>query len=64
MSNLVKATQKHIVSSNSVSGAAGKGMVVAGAGGIGLWFLAGLIPFVSLPVLCVILVIAGVLLAE
>lgn len=64
MSNLVRSAQKQIVSSKSLTGAAGKGMVVAGGTGLGLWLVAGLIPFVSLPMLLVVLVIAGVFLWE
>lgn len=56
--SLVK-TNGYKVLAKSTSGAAGKGMTVAGAGGLGLWFLAGLLPLVSLPVLCVILVVTG-----
>ena len=61
--SLVRATQKHLVSGKSTGETVGRGMVVAGAGGLGLWFLAGLIPWVSLPVLCVLLVAGGVLFA-
>lgn len=64
MSNIVKATQKSIVSSKSVSGAAGKGMVVAGAGGLLITLLAGLIPFLGVVGVSVLLVIFGFLMWE
>lgn len=64
MSNLVKAAQKQVVSSSSVSGAAGKGLVVTGAGGLGLWVLSGMLPFITLPMLLVAAVVAGILLWE
>lgn len=56
---LVRMGQKALVSSHSTSGVAGKGLVVAGGTGLVLWFLAGLIPFVSLPMLLVGMVILG-----
>jgi hypothetical protein len=65
MSNdLVRSAQKQIVHSKSMSGAAGKSLVVAGGTGLGLWFLAGLIPFVSLPMLLVVMVVGGFFLWE
>lgn len=64
MSNLVKRAQKEIVSSDSLSGAAGKGLVAAGAIGGGLWFVAGLLPFISFPVLLVIVIVLGIALWE
>lgn len=66
MSNksLVRAGSKAIVQSNSLSGAAGKGMVAAGAGGMGLLALAGVLPFISFPVLCVILIVFGLFIWE
>lgn len=59
MSNLVRAAQKSVVSSKSVSGATGKGLVVAGAGGIALTILAGLIPFVGVFGLSIIFLVLG-----
>lgn len=62
--SLVKSTKNNIVSSKSVSGAAGKAMVVAAAGGMGLLLAAALIPFLSVFWLCVGLIVLGVLIAE
>lgn len=64
MSNLVRNAQKTIVHSNSLSGLAGKGMLVGGVGGLSLWLLAGLIPWVSLPILCVLLIGLGLFFYE
>lgn len=64
MSNLVRSTQKAIVHSKSTSGVVGKGLFVVGAGGLGLWFAAGLLPFVTLPMLLVAAVIAGIFIME
>ena len=47
---------------SSTSSEIGTGMLVAGGGGIGLMVLAGLLPFVSLPMLCVLLVLVGIVL--
>lgn len=62
--SLVKATQNHIVTSKSVSGAAGKGMMVAGGGGLALMGLAAVIPFIGMFWLCVIMVGLGLFIAE
>lgn len=62
--SLVKATQKQIVSSKSVTGAAGKGLVAGGAGAMGLVFLAGLIPFVGVFGLGVIMILLGLFMWE
>lgn len=62
MSNLVNRTGYAI--SKSPSGTAGKGLVVAGGTGLGLWAVAGLIPFVSLPMLLVAMVVLGVFMWE
>lgn len=40
--------------------AAGTAMVVAGGGGLGLLLLAGLLPFITFPLLCVLLVVGGI----
>lgn len=64
MNELSKRAANQIVHSKSMSGAAGKGLVVAGGTGLGLWFIAGLIPFVSLPMLLVAMVVAGIFLYE
>lgn len=65
MSNeLVKMGQKSIVSSSSNTGAAGKGLAITGGVGLGLWFVAGLLPFISLPMLLVAMVIAGIFMWE
>ena len=65
MSNeLVRYGQKSLVSSKSTSGAVGKGLAVTGGAGLGLWFVAGLIPFITLPMLLVMMVIAGMLMWE
>lgn len=42
-----------------VASTVGTGMIVAGAGGLGLLLVAGLLPFITFPVLCVLLVVAG-----
>lgn len=55
-----------IVKRNSYSPASstksdiGTGMLVAGLGGTGLVVLAGLLPFISFPMLLVLLVVGGV----
>ena len=59
MSNIVKAGQKAVLKSDSGSGAAGKALVVTGGTGLGLWFLAGLLPFITLPMLLVAMVVVG-----
>lgn len=61
MSNkdLVRYGQKSLLKSESTSGAVGKGLVTTGGVGLSLWLVAGLIPFVSLPMLLVAMVIAG-----
>ena len=50
---------KHDRYDEPMSRTAGRSMVVAGGTGLGLWFLAGLLPFISLPMLLVILVVGG-----
>ena len=62
--SLMKPSKGGILASKSVSGAAGKGMVVAGVGGILLTFLAALIPFVGIVGVSVILIALGIFLAE
>lgn len=62
--SLVKATQKSLVQSSSVSGAAGKGMVAAGTGGIALTMLATLIPFVGVFGLSIVLLVLGLMFWE
>ena len=64
MSNLIKSTQKQIVTAGSVSGAAGKALTVTGGVGLGLWFLSGLLPFVTLPMLLVVAVVLGLFMWE
>jgi len=49
-------------SDDSISRSAGKGLMTVGAGGIGLWFLAGMLPFITFPMLLIAAVIGGVLL--
>lgn len=49
---------------NSVSGRAGKGMVVAGGSALLVPVLAGLIPFVGTLALAIVLIVLGLLLAE
>jgi hypothetical protein len=61
---LVKYGSKSLMASESTSGAVGKGLAVTGGAGLGLWFVAGLIPFVSLPMLMVFMVIAGLFMWE
>jgi hypothetical protein len=34
--------------------------MVAGGGGLGLLFVAGLLPFITFPILCVLLVVGGI----
>lgn len=62
--SIVRAGQKSLVHSESMSGAAGKGLVAAGAGGISLWLLAGLIPFVGMFGLSIVLLVVGAMLWE
>jgi hypothetical protein len=62
--SLVREAQKQIVTSKSISGAAGKGMVVAGGSGLALWFVAGLLPFISLPMLLIGMVVFGLFIME
>lgn len=66
MSNdLVRAGQRALLKSNgSVSGTAGKVMVGAGAGSLGIVVLAGFIPFVGPVLLSIIMIVLGVLLWE
>jgi hypothetical protein len=66
MSNkdLVRYGQKALVSSKSTHGAVGKSLALTGGTGLGLWFVAGLIPFVSLPMLLVAMVVAGIFMWE
>ena len=66
MSNdLVRAAQRSLVKSNgSVSGTAGKVMVGAGAGSLGIVMLAGLIPFVGPVLLAILFIVGGLLLWE
>jgi len=47
---------------DSISRSAGRGLMTVGAGGIGLWFLAGMLPFITFPMLLIAAVIGGVLL--
>lgn len=56
---LVKYGQKSLLKSSSTSGAAGKSLVAVGGTGVSLWFIAGLIPFVTLPMIFVALIVAG-----
>lgn len=62
--SLVKYTNKSLAKTGSVSGTAGKTMVGAGAGALGLSVLAGLIPFVGVVGLSVIFIIIGILMWE
>lgn len=65
MSNeLIRAAQKNIVHSKSISGAAGKGLVTVGAGGLGLMTVAAFLPLITLPMLLVMMVVAGLFLWE
>lgn len=64
MSNdLVRTGRKALMTSDSdLREKAGKGLVVTGIGGLGLWFLAGMLPFITLPMLLVFAVVAGLFL--
>lgn len=55
---------RSVVVSKSISGAAGKGMVLAGSGAIALSVLAALIPFVGVLGLGVVLIVLGALMWE
>jgi len=55
-SDIERRAAKSLLASKSLSGSAGKAMVVGGASTLALTFLAGLIPFVG-PVLAAIVVI-------
>lgn len=60
MSNeLMRSTAKTVTQSKSVSGAAGKGLVVAGTGAIALSMLAALIPFVGVMGLGILFLVLG-----
>lgn len=59
MSNIVRSTQKAIVKSEGSSTAVGGGLVALGALPLGVYFAAGFIPFISFPVLCLILMVVG-----
>jgi hypothetical protein len=61
MSNeLQRYARKSLATSDSSLGKDfGRGLAVTGAAGLGFWFLAGLVPFVSLPMLLVLAVVAG-----
>lgn len=59
MSNeLVRAGRKALATP-SLSKEAGRGLALTGVGGLGLWALAGVLPFISLPVLLVLTVLVG-----
>lgn len=64
MSNIERRVASSVLSTKSVSGAAGKGMAVAGGGAIALTILAGLIPFVGVFGLGVILLVLGLFMWE
>ena len=64
MNELQVRTAKSILASKSVTGAAGKTMVVGGAGSLAVYFLAGLIPFVGPVLAAVILIGFGLFLWE
>ena len=56
--DIAKVTSKALAS-ESLSKDAGRGLALTGAGGLGLWALAGFLPFISLPVLLVLTVLLG-----
>lgn len=64
MNEIEKRVAKSVLATNSVSGAVGKGMTVAGGGAIALTLLAGLIPFVGVFGLGVILLALGLFMWE
>lgn len=64
MSNLERVAAKSLISSKSVSGAAGKGMVAVGSTAIALSVLAAVIPFVGVLGLGIVLVVLGALMWE
>lgn len=59
MSNksLMLRANKSIMASESLSGAAGKGMVVAGGGTLAVYFLTALVPFIGSPFLLAFILI-------
>lgn len=64
MSNLTKYGSKSLMTGSSTSGSIGRGLAVTGGAGLALWGIAGLIPFVSLPMLMVFMVVAGLFMWE
>lgn len=62
--SIVKATQNQIVSSKSVSGGVGKALTATGGIGLGLWLVAGLIPFITLPMLLGTMLVVGIFMWE
>ena len=62
--DIEKRAAKSLLASKSVSGAAGKGMVVAGAGSLAVYFLAGLIPFVGPLLLAIAFIAFGAMMWE
>lgn len=61
---LERMVGKSVMSSKSVSGAAGKGLVVGGGAAIALTFLAALIPFVGVFGLGVVMLVLGAFMWE
>jgi len=61
--SLVKHGQSSLAKSGSVSGAAGKGMVMAGAGGVVLTIAAAILPF-GVFGLSIVLIVLGLLFWE
>jgi hypothetical protein len=64
VSNLVKATQRAVVQSKSVSGAAGKGLVVGGGSAIAVTLLAAFLPFFGVLSLSIVMVVLGIFMWE
>lgn len=62
--NITKRGNSSLMHSKSVSGLAGKGMVVAGTGAIALSALAALIPLVGVFGLGVVLLVLGLFMWE
>lgn len=58
MSNLVKASSK-VLATDTTRERVGMEMVKTGAVGVGLWFVAGLLPFITLPMIFIAMVVAG-----
>lgn len=57
------AASQIVKSEGTVAEKASKGLIVTGGGGLLLYGVAGILPFISLPMLLVLMVIGGLVLA-